>query len=522
MAFLKSRTCKHLIRRIVILLFSVLLFTACDEPFSISSLVDGPDGKPLSLSPSKAVLVIGNSITLEPSGGIPPYSYTILSGGGSIIGNTFIAPSPVPATVRLRVTDAAGNQSDAVYTIVDDGLGLGISPSALTVSTNDSFTFSAQGGVPPYTFAVISGPGSGTINSATGEYDAPGTPGTATIEVTDDNLTTRTATVQVIEGLNIMPQVVSVPTNNNLTFSAGGGSAPYTFSMESGNGVVTSGGVYTAPSVTGTDYVRVTDNAGRSRVATVTITPQQPLNITPSSIILLTGSSFSFTATGGTAPYTFSKINGGGSITGGGVYTAGGVPGIAVVRVSDSDSPTKTADAVITIVNIGPLSITPTSVTVEQGTSYTFTTSGGTPQYTYSVVSGTGFVNSSTGEYAAPTALGTETVRVTDASLAISEATVNVAPAAPTNLVVDGTWPGPQDIRLTWTDNASGEDGYRIERKTSGGTYSEIATVGPDVTVFDDLGLTPNIPYSYRVRAYKDPNPDFSGYSNDDFDIPNS
>ncbi len=75
---------------------------------------------------------------------------------------------------------------------------------------------------------------------------------------------------------------------------------------------------------------------------------------------------------------------------------------------------------------------------------------------------------------------------------------------------------------LTWTDNATGEDGFSIERKVSGGAYGEITTVGPNVTSFLDTGLTPNTPYSYRVRAYKLPGPVYSGYSNDDFDIPNS
>jgi hypothetical protein len=159
-------------------------------------------------------------------------------------------------------------------------------------------------------------------------------------------------------------------------------------------------------------------------------------------------------------------------------------------------------------------------VTVEQGKSFQFTASGGTPLYSYSVVSGSGFINGSTGDYTAPITLGTETVRVTDASLNTDDATVDVAPAAPTNLVADGTVPGPQDNGLTWTDNATGEDGFKIERKVSGGAYSKIDTVGPNVTTYMDMGLSPNIPYAYRVRAYT--GTVNSGYSNEDFDIPNS
>jgi hypothetical protein len=72
---------------------------------------------------------------------------------------------------------------------------------------------------------------------------------------------------------------------------------------------------------------------------------------------------------------------------------------------------------------------------------------------------------------------------------------------------------------MTWTDNAVGEDGFRIERKASGGSFTEIGTVGSGITVYVDGGLTPNEPVSYRVRAYA--GTVYSSYSNDDFAIPN-
>jgi len=45
------------------------------------------------------------------------------------------------------------------------------------------------------------------------------------------------------------------------------------------------------------------------------------------------------------------------------------------------------------------------------------------------------------------------------------------------------------------------EDGFRIERNEEGGAYSEIATVGPDVSLYSDTGLTSLATYCYRVRA---------------------
>jgi len=73
-------------------------------------------------------------------------------------------------------------------------------------------------------------------------------------------------------------------------------------------------------------------------------------------------------------------------------------------------------------------------------------------------------------------------------------------PAAPTNLVA--TVASGSQINLAWTDNATNEDGFRIERAPEGTTsFIEIATVGPSVTTFQNTGLTPGTGYSYRVRA---------------------
>lgn len=58
-------------------------------------------------------------------------------------------------------------------------------------------------------------------------------------------------------------------------------------------------------------------------------------------------------------------------------------------------------------------------------------------------------------------------------------------------------------IDLFWTDNASNEDGFKIERSPGGmGSWTEIATVGANVTTHPDTGLPQGTTYDYRVRAY--------------------
>lgn len=85
-------------------------------------------------------------------------------------------------------------------------------------------------------------------------------------------------------------------------------------------------------------------------------------------------------------------------------------------------------------------------------------------------------------------------------------------PAAPTNLVLSGVT--SSQISLAWSDNATDETGFKIER--CGGTdcsnFGQIATVGANATSYGDAGLAPSTSYTYRVRAYNS-NGD-SGYSN--------
>lgn len=58
-------------------------------------------------------------------------------------------------------------------------------------------------------------------------------------------------------------------------------------------------------------------------------------------------------------------------------------------------------------------------------------------------------------------------------------------------------------INLRWTDNSSGETGFKIERSPDGATgWVQIGTVGTNVKTYADKGLTTNATYYYRVRAY--------------------
>ena len=77
---------------------------------------------------------------------------------------------------------------------------------------------------------------------------------------------------------------------------------------------------------------------------------------------------------------------------------------------------------------------------------------------------------------------------------------VPTAPAAPTS--VSATAVSSSQINLTWTDNASNESGFQIERSTDASTFTEIDVVTSNITTYADTSLSAATQYWYRVRAY--------------------
>lgn len=93
-----------------------------------------------------------------------------------------------------------------------------------------------------------------------------------------------------------------------------------------------------------------------------------------------------------------------------------------------------------------------------------------------------------------------------------SVTTLQDPPPAPTNL--NATAVSLSQINLSWTDNASAESGFKIERALNqAGPYTQISVTEPNNTAFADKGLSSGTRYYYRVRAFSSAGD--SSYSND-------
>lgn len=87
----------------------------------------------------------------------------------------------------------------------------------------------------------------------------------------------------------------------------------------------------------------------------------------------------------------------------------------------------------------------------------------------------------------------------------------DVAPASPDGLIATSLNPTFQ-IQLNWLDKSSNETGFEIERSTDNTNFSKIATVGANITQFNNINLAASTRFYYRIRAINSSGS--SGYSN--------
>jgi hypothetical protein len=222
-------------------------------------------------------------------------------------------------------------------------LGIGISPRYETITYSETQQFSAAGGVAPYTFSKVAGPGSITVGglfTPDTSGAAPDAPLSTVIRVTDANLNTADTLIYTTSDLAITPSIVQeIYYSDTVDFDAVGGNGPYNFTNSGAGGVDSGTGIYTAPAAGGTQTATVMVEDSEAFTATSgLITTYPTFSVSPAGPITIgADTTQQFTSTGGKSPIVWSKQSGSGSINSSGLYTAAaGADSTAVIRGTDA------------------------------------------------------------------------------------------------------------------------------------------------------------------------------------------
>jgi hypothetical protein len=84
-------------------------------------------------------------------------------------------------------------------------------------------------------------------------------------------------------------------------------------------------------------------------------------------------------------------------------------------------------------------------------------------------------------------------------------AATNDPPAAPSDLIPAAL--GPDEVRLTWSDNSSDENGFTVQGTIAGGAFVPLATLPANTTTTVIGGLEDDTLYEFRVRAFNGAGP---------------
>ncbi|MCI0343474.1 MAG: hypothetical protein L0216_20400, partial [Planctomycetales bacterium] len=485
---------------------------------------------------------LGSTFNLRAYGGTGNYTWSIVPASGAAGtlsgasgqsirytaagGGTLAAPVFTVATVTLSDGGAGGSRTCYfyVYNFASYGTTYPIPFGCYHLRVGDLQTFSRPGASGTWTFtsngsnATLNGGASATGTSVTLNPGSLG--GTAPYTIYNYG----TVTGGGLTG-TFWFYTTALPTNNitisptrfdgwlpgaSYTFTGGGGNTPYTFSLFLNGAVssITPGGAYTAGAgSSATDVVMLRDATGITDLCTVNKSVPPPP----------TGNGY-VAVPGARTIFTNSSVN-----------------SVDQMVFADANDDFGTLQVLKTLstgyrVFAASVEISPILLTMMNGTTQTFTASGGATPYTYSITTNNSgaTINSSTGVYTAGATVNrADTVQVQDANGKIARATVNVVSAGGSAALeirpryIYHFYPG-QSFQFRATGGVGGNS-WQLSQNQSGGSVSGtgLYTAGPagnfatdKILVADGAGdadvawvLVWNLnPYVYPLWAWWDIN----------------
>jgi large repetitive protein len=369
------------------------------------------------------------SISTSAIGGLPPYTYALNTGAYT---NTANYTNLTPGTYVVHIQDANGCIHDTTIVLLQPPpivlSNLVIVNAACTGGATGSFAVTGSGTTPPYSYS-INGGAFGTANTFTNLAV-----GTYTVIIKDGN----NCTNSIVQAINnngnfyfgtssyVIPSCVG-SADGSIVFTGSGGSTPFTFKINAGAYQVSNS--FTGL-LAGTYTLYVKDNNGCVVTNTVTIPNPVPLSFTnitinPPLCNNLNTGSVTFTASGGTAPYTYKIDAGLYSITN--TYL-GLAPGTHTISIKDAKNCIR--DSIISIFNPTAISVASSSVINPGcfgagGGSIAILGNGGTAPYTYALNAGAYSISNSFPGIP----IGIYTVHIKDANNCIKDTIITLTNA---------------------------------------------------------------------------------------------
>ncbi len=420
------------------------------------------------------------SITANPSGATPPYSYAWSNGGSTQTISNLTAGS-----YSLVVTDFNGCTKTANYMVTQ--------PAAITINLTSLMHESCAGaGDGAITIATAGGVGAlfaEWSNGTIGNTNANLTPGAYSVTVTDNNNCTKTASYTINPGgmVNVTLQNIQQVTcnggsNGAITVTATG-APPIMFNWSNG-----ASGPMITNLAAGNYLLTATDNNGCEAVKFYTITQPPPIapTISQADANLCFGDAnvdLTVTPTGGLPPFTGVWSTGASGLT---IMNVGA--GNYSVTVTDANGCSSTGSALVTAPPLLTLTVTTTDETgvgTNDGTA-TAVPGGGTPGYTYL------WNNGATTSLITGLAPGNYTVTVTDANGCSNTASGQVDAFG---CQLDVTLPADQaicpDASFVLLPSVNGNTGIVTFLWSTGDTTETIQASSPGeycLTVTDEAG----------------------------------